>query len=280
MILLNKKIVLGSGSPRRQLLLKELGLNFRTLISDISEIPIPGLFGGKIAEYLSDEKADALKNNIYEDETIQYFEEKKINAVYIQQAFDDSILQQLAPKSNVYKGDVVFIGNFALGHNYRFEVLEYLLQNKVDLTIYGSGKNYVPKTSLVQKKIQPGLFGIDMYNEYQNYKMAIHIHTTGFENDGINWDKYAGAKRLFEITGSGTLFLTTHQQNIKDLYEIDKEVVTFKNAEELLQKINYFLSHSDEAETIAKNGQLRTLKSHSFTARANELEPILFSTNQ
>ena len=70
MILLNKKIVLGSGSPRRQLLLKELGLNFRTLISDISEIPIPGLFGGKIAEYLSDEKADALKNNIYDDEIL------------------------------------------------------------------------------------------------------------------------------------------------------------------------------------------------------------------
>lgn len=208
----------------------------------------------------------------------EYFDAKKINSIYIQQAFDDSIIDQLLPKSNQYKGDVVFIGNFALGHTYRFEVLEYLLQNNIDLTIYGSGKNYVPKTSLVHTKIQPGLFGIDMYNEYQNYKMAIHIHTTGFENDGINWDKYAGAKRLFEITGSGTLFLTTHQQNIKDLYEIDKEVVTFKNAEELLQKINYFLIHSNEAETIAKNGQLRTLKSHSFMARAIELEPILFST--
>ena len=61
MIQLNKKIVLGSGSPRRQLLLKELGLNFRTLISDTSEIPIPGMMGRKIAEYLSDEKAEALK---------------------------------------------------------------------------------------------------------------------------------------------------------------------------------------------------------------------------
>lgn len=70
MIQLNKKIVLGSGSPRRQLLLKELGLNFRTLISDTAEIPIPGLFGGKIAEYLSEEKADALKNKIYEDEIL------------------------------------------------------------------------------------------------------------------------------------------------------------------------------------------------------------------
>ena len=70
MIQLNKKIVLGSGSPRRQLLLKELGLNFRTLISDTAEIPIPGLMGRKIAEYLSDEKAEALKNKINKDEIL------------------------------------------------------------------------------------------------------------------------------------------------------------------------------------------------------------------
>lgn len=70
MIQINKKLVLGSGSPRRQLLLKELGVNFRTLISDTAEIPIPGLLGGKIAEYLSDEKAESLKNKIYEDEIL------------------------------------------------------------------------------------------------------------------------------------------------------------------------------------------------------------------
>ena len=33
----------------------------------------------------------------------EYFDAKKINSIYIQQAFDDSILEQLAPKSNVYK---------------------------------------------------------------------------------------------------------------------------------------------------------------------------------
>ena len=70
MIQLNKKLVLGSGSPRRQILFKELGLNFRTLISHTAEIPIPGLFGGKIAEYLSEEKAEALKNKIFDDEVL------------------------------------------------------------------------------------------------------------------------------------------------------------------------------------------------------------------
>ena len=37
------------------------------------------------------------------------------------------------------------------------------------------------------------------YNTYPKYKMAIHINGTGYRDDGIDWSKYAGAKRLFEI---------------------------------------------------------------------------------
>ena len=39
----NKNIVLGSGSPRRKLLLKELGFNFRILTSKADEVPLPYL---------------------------------------------------------------------------------------------------------------------------------------------------------------------------------------------------------------------------------------------
>jgi spore maturation protein CgeB len=107
--------------------------------------------------------------------------------------------------------------------------------------------------------------------------MAIHIHTTGHENDGINWNKYAGAKRLFEITGSGTLLLTSNQDNVKDLFEIDKEVIVFNDAEDLLLKINNIVNDDDKIKKMALAGMERTLKNHSFLSRAKELEPILFN---
>jgi glycosyltransferase involved in cell wall biosynthesis len=207
----------------------------------------------------------------------EYFENKKINTAYIQQAFDDSIVSKFKQKTDSYKGDVLFIGSFTLGHHHRFEVLEYLLQQGVNLTIHGTGKESLPTNSLVYKYMKEPLHGLDMYNEYRNYKMAIHIHTTGHENDGINWNKYAGAKRLFEITGSGTLLLTSNQDNVKDLFEIDKEVIVFNDAEDLLLKINNIVNDDDKIKKMALAGMERTLKNHSFLSRAKELEPILFN---
>jgi spore maturation protein CgeB len=205
-----------------------------------------------------------------------YFEKEGQNVYYMQQAFDDSIVKELKPRTG-YKGDVVFIGSFSLGHQLRSEVLEFLLESNVDIQIHGTGKDLLPKGSLLASKLQAPVYGVDMYNTYRNYRMAIHIHTTGKKNDGIDWDRFAGAKRIFEITGSGTLLLTSNQENIAELFEIGKEVVTFENKNDLLEKINYYKTHTKEAEEIALRGMQRTLKDHSFNSRAKELSKVLFN---
>lgn len=207
----------------------------------------------------------------------EYFEKKNYPCIYLQQAFDDRILEELEPIQTQKKGDLIFIGSFSLGHNYRFEVLENLLKNKVDLTVYGAGSENLPATSLVRKSIQQPLYGIKMYNELRKYKMALHINTTGVEGDGLEWSKYAGAKRLFEITGSGTLLLTSMQDNIKDLFLIDKEVVVFNDSDDLLQKIYLLLNDSNKIDHIASSGMKRTLKEHTFFERAREIAPVLFN---
>jgi septum formation protein len=70
MIKVNKKIVLGSGSPRRKLLLKEMGIDFRVLVSDTDEIPLSHHTGGEIAVHLAEEKAEALRDKISDDELL------------------------------------------------------------------------------------------------------------------------------------------------------------------------------------------------------------------
>lgn len=70
MINFHRKILLGSGSPRRKLLLRELGFDFRTQTSDTAEIPLPHLVKGDVAVYLAEEKADFLKKFIFEDEIL------------------------------------------------------------------------------------------------------------------------------------------------------------------------------------------------------------------
>jgi len=58
-LLQNYKVILASGSPRRQQLLKELGLTFEVSPLDIKESYPPHLKGSDIAIYLSELKARA-----------------------------------------------------------------------------------------------------------------------------------------------------------------------------------------------------------------------------
>ena len=64
------KIVLGSASPRRQLLLSEFGFHFRVIKSDVPEIAPVELAGGEIAKYISMLKSDDLFFKINSDEVL------------------------------------------------------------------------------------------------------------------------------------------------------------------------------------------------------------------
>lgn len=56
------RIILASGSPRRQQLLKELGLDFEVRVMEVDETYPPGLKHSEIAVYLSRLKADAFRD--------------------------------------------------------------------------------------------------------------------------------------------------------------------------------------------------------------------------
>ncbi len=68
---LNKyKIVLASRSPRRQQLLRELGLKFDVVIKDYKETYPEGLVGEDIVKYVAHEKAISFRNEISDNEIV------------------------------------------------------------------------------------------------------------------------------------------------------------------------------------------------------------------
>jgi len=46
--------------------------------------------------------------------------------------------------------------------------------------------------------------------------------------------------RIFEIMGAGGFCLTETSNEVSDFFVLDKEIVTFKNFQELLEKAKYF----------------------------------------
>jgi septum formation protein len=66
----NYKIILASSSPRRQELIKELGLKFEIVTRDYDESFPDGLSGREIAFYVAKAKASSFKNEISEKEIV------------------------------------------------------------------------------------------------------------------------------------------------------------------------------------------------------------------
>lgn len=66
----NWHFILASRSPRREQLLRELGLDFRIIIKDYKEEYPENLSGSNIAEYLARQKAKQFKGEIADNEVV------------------------------------------------------------------------------------------------------------------------------------------------------------------------------------------------------------------
>ena len=71
------------------------------------------------------------------------------------------------------------------------------------------------------------------------------------------------------------MLLTDRKDNLQELFDIGKEIVVYSSKEEAAELVSYYLAHQEEAERIAKAGQARTLREHTYAQRMQELVPIL-----
>lgn len=62
---------------------------------------------------------------------------------------------------------------------------------------------------------------------------------------------------------------------IEEDFEIDKEVICFRNLEEAVERIKYYLSHDEEREETARRGMQRAREDHTWQKRWNEILEVI-----
>jgi spore maturation protein CgeB len=77
--------------------------------------------------------------------------------------------------------------------------------------------------------------------------------------------------REFEAPMCGALLCTGFTPELGEMFEVDREILIYRNQFELLDKVKYYLSHPDEAETIRKAGRARALADHTYQNRFKTL---------
>ena len=73
--------------------------------------------------------------------------------------------------------------------------------------------------------------------------------------------------RAFEILGSGGFLLTNYQADFADCFVEGEDFVSFESCSDMLNKIEYYLSHDNERKEIAANGLRKTLNEHTYKNR-------------
>lgn len=228
-----------------------------------------------------------------------------ISSMLFRHGFEPTILKKIPDSKRII--DVSFIGTLGSkttidGNAYRDHLLEFLLQ-ETDINVWtptrlsganilyqnalffycnlkkGNFKNFWKHQSLgtnilslqkrYPKRIHEAKYGLDMFEILSRSKITINCHNPLSSGD------YPANMRLYEATGMGALLITDYKRYLPDIFEPDKEVITYKTKEECAEKIQYFLEHEKERESIARAGQKRTLEDHTWEKRICELLNII-----
>lgn len=162
---------------------------------------------------------------------------------------------------------ISFVGSLFSVHRARILLLEYLCK-KVPLRVWGQGVESLILDSPIREHYMGRAWGIEMYQILQKSKITLNHH-------GDISESYANNMRLFEATGIGTLLITDWKENLHEMFRLGEEVVAYHKPEECAELIQYYLEHEDEQKAIARAGQERTLRDHTYLQRMQELVALL-----
>jgi hypothetical protein len=188
-----------------------------------------------------------------------------IASAYFRIGFDTRVLELLGAVPKDIPAS--FVGGISRHHGKALPMLEYLADS-TPIQFFGYGASSLERTSPVRAKHHGEVWGLNMYRALARSRVTLNRHINVAENNANNM-------RLFEATGVGSLLITDQKDNLGELFEVGKEVVAYNSAEEAAELIRYYTSHPEEAIAIARAGQARTLRDHTYQCRMEELAPLL-----
>lgn len=239
-------------------------------------------------------------------EAKSYFEGNNIESYYMPFA----ALKSTSKNVSVKNGNLSFIGT-AYGN--RPYYIYRLLQNNFPLKIYGfnwkkntklnsllrslklqkeilfNNKNVIDtayknlnnlildEINLKYKKfINPPLDDYSYDQLLANSSIVLNIPESRYDHDYSNPKVLIGANlRDFEVPAMGSFLLTQYNEEISSMFDLEKEIETFKNEWEMVDKVKFYLKNPSLSLKIAEAGQKRVNNEHLWIHRFETLFSFL-----
>ncbi|MDC0151491.1 glycosyltransferase [Paracoccaceae bacterium] len=179
------------------------------------------------------------------------------------------IPNELPVENEKFKNQVSFIGRKAKDKPLRDIYLDVLEKQKaIDIAILGNQGS----------QTENFLSSVDMYSLFRN--SAINLNFTGITVDHISenalFKRIRGMKlRPFEIYAAGGVCLSEYSISLAQCFKDGEDIIFFRNPQEMLSKIKYFLTHNEKAREIAHAGRVKVLETYSDKQTAKNLKILL-----
>tara|TARA_B100000315_G_scaffold255670_1_gene299640 strand:+ start:8220 stop:10028 length:1809 start_codon:yes stop_codon:yes gene_type:complete len=206
-----------------------------------------------------------------------FFEKLKCNEVknyyYLPQACAPEkhcMFTMPAGEKKYFGSDLSFMG---AGYYNRKVLLEKLID--FDFKIWGSGWDLSSPVGMLVQKDGTRVNEDECVKIYNAAKINLNLHSSSF-HEGVNPVGDFVNPRTFEIAACGGFQLVDYRSELPELFEIGKEIICYKDLNELRSLIKYYLRNPDEKAKIAAQGQLRAKRDHSFENRMREMLSVIF----
>lgn len=187
--------------------------------------------------------------------TTRFFRDtRKLNAVHLPFG-----AKPIAARPAAQPIDALFVGS---GDLRRIFLLEGV-RDKVTVRGNRWQRNYPLISAALRERIvdQP-VWGEELHALLGAAKIVLNITRSDFYGveTGINL-------RIFEALAAGCFLLTDHCDEIAALFRVGEEIETFRSANELADKLAYYLQNPARRQAIARNGHTAFLREHTWDAR-------------
>ena len=191
-----------------------------------------------------------------------------VTTYYQPLAFENRILDKIQTvEFSNRKYPCVFVGGISNLHIESYKLLDALAR-MTPIEFWGYGVETTANDSQLRIRHHGEAWGLEMFNILASSKIIINRHGEVAEN-------YANNMRLFEATGCGALLITDYKDNLNELFKVGEEIVAYRSPEECVALVKYYLSNPGEAAQIARAGQNRTLRDHTYWKRMYKSAEIL-----
>ncbi len=153
-----------------------------------------------------------------------------------------------------FEYDVSFVGG---KYGWRPRFIKKLRKMGIEVTCFGNGWENGP------------LSEEEMVKLYSRSRINL-----GFAGVGHSKKLMCLKGRDFEVPMSGGLYLTQNNPELLLVYDVGKEIMTYRDEKDCTEKIKWLLENPDEADKIRKAGRMRALKDHTWEKRFSDVFKI------